>query len=75
MRHLLLLPCLVLAPDPRSELTTYIPMEISAPSGDKAANIKVVSHVTRKHKIAIFMKIISVSGVHPLQRAAESGHW
>ena len=46
MRHLLLLPCLVLAPDPRSELTTYIPMEISAPSGDKAANIKVVSHVT-----------------------------
>ena len=45
MRHLLLLPCLVLAPDPRSELTTYIPMEISAPSGDKAANIKVMSHL------------------------------
>ena len=44
MRHLLLLPvCLLLAPDPRSELTNYIPMEISAPSGDKAANIKVHS--------------------------------
>ena len=54
MRHLLLLPCLVLAPDPRSELTTYIPMEISAPSGDKAANIKVVSHVTHTHSILQF---------------------
>ena len=44
MRHLLLLPvCLALAPNPRSELTNYIPMEISAPSGDKAANIKVLS--------------------------------
>ena len=43
MRHLLLLPCPLLAPDPRSELTTYVPMDISAPSGDKAANIKVHS--------------------------------
>ena len=48
MKHLLLLPVfgLVLAPDPRAELTNYIPMEISAPSGDKAANIKVTSHPT-----------------------------
>ena len=69
MRHLLLLPvCLLLAPDPRSELTNYIPMEISAPSGDKAANIKVMSHLKRP-----IPEIMSIAGIHPLQRAAEPG--
>ena len=55
MRHLLLLPCLLLAPDPRSELTTYVPMDISAPSGDKAANIKVHSVTMSHHSHNIFI--------------------
>ena len=54
MRHLLLFPCLLLAPDPRSELTTYVPMDISAPSGDKAANIKVHSVTLPHHTISPF---------------------
>ena len=64
---LLLSTSLVLAPDPRSDLTNYIPMEVSAPSGDLASNIKVTL------EIPSFILILFIKGVHPHPRTDETG--